>query len=338
MAHALVTGASGFIGHHLVKLLSERGDEVTCLVRRQSNRSGVEPFNPNYAVGDVTDLESVRRSLHGIDVVYHLAGLTKSLGAEALYHVNEEGSRNIARASAERDRPPVVVVASSLAAAGPSRSGTPRTESETPAPVSHYGKSKRAGELAGQAFSGQVPITVVRPPIVFGEGDKDGFELFRGIARFGVHLVPSFRDHDFSLIHADDLAFALTRAAERGSRMKPDDEEAGVYFAADEQTVSYAEFGRMVGRGLGRPRAVVLRTPGALIWTICSANELLSRVRRRAHILNLDKAREATAGAWACSPSRLRHDTGFRCELSLKERIDQTVDWYVREGWLKRRG
>ena len=98
MAHALVTGASGFIGHHLVKLLSERGDDVTCLVRRQSNRIGLEPFHPNYAVGDVTDLESVRRSLHGIDVVYHLAGLTKSLRAEALFHVNEAGTRNIARA------------------------------------------------------------------------------------------------------------------------------------------------------------------------------------------------------------------------------------------------
>ncbi len=93
----------------------------------------------------------------------------------------------------------------------------------------------------------------------------------------------------------------------------------------------------MIGRCLGRPHAWVVRAPGAAVWTLSAFNELVSQIRGRPHILNLDKAREATAGSWACSPALLQQDTGFRCGLPLEERIDQTVDWYVSQGWLQRK-
>ena len=261
MTHALVTGASGFIGHHLVKLLSERGQQVSCLVRRNSNRDGLEKFDPDYCIGDVRDLESMRRALHGVDVVYHLAGLTKSLHADDLLQVNQGGTRNVAMACSEMDQPPVLVIASSLAAAGPAPPDRPREESDPPEPVSAYGNSKLAGELAAREFASQVPITIVRPPVVFGEGDKDSFNLFQGISRLGIHLLPGLRDYPFSAIHADDLAAALTLAAERGERMVASQEVLGTYFAADPQPVSYGEFGRMIGRCLGRPHAWVVRAP-----------------------------------------------------------------------------
>ncbi len=190
MTHALVTGATGFIGHHLVQLLTERGQQVSCLVRRDSDRSGVEAFDPNYCVGDVTDLNSLRRAVHGIDVVYHLAGLTKSLRADELIRVNELGTRNVSLACAEMTHPPILVVASSLAAAGPAVSDRPRREIDPPRPVSVYGRSKRAGELAAREYAARVPTTIVRPPIVFGEGDKDGFNLFQGNLTIGHSSRP----------------------------------------------------------------------------------------------------------------------------------------------------
>lgn len=337
MTHALVTGATGFIGHHLVKRLSEQGHQVSCLVRERSNRSGLQPFDPKFCFGDVTDLPSLHRAMQGIDVVYHLAGLTKGLRAGDLMRVNELGTRNVARACAEVSTSPVLVIASSLAAAGPAPADRPRNESDPPTPVSKYGRSKLAGELAAREFLDRVRTTIVRPPIVFGEGDKDGFNLFQGIARFGVHLVPGFRDYQFSAIHAVDLATALSAAAERGRRLQPEDATAGTYFAADPQTFSYAEFGRMIGRGLGRPRAWVVRMPGPMLWSVSAVNEAVAQVRRRPHIVNLDKAREAVAGSWACSPAMLGQDTGFRCARPLAERIQQTADWYENQGWLRRR-
>jgi nucleoside-diphosphate-sugar epimerase len=275
--------------------------------------------------------------MHNIDVVYHLAGLTKSLHADELLQINQGGTRNVAMVCSEMERPPVLVIASSLAAAGPAPAGRPRTEIDPLEPVSAYGNSKRAGELAAREFAAQVPITIVRPPVVFGEGDKDSFNLFQGISRLGIHLVPGLRDYQFSAIHACDLAVALTLAAERGERMVAGQDVSGTYFAADSQSVSYGEFGRMIGRCLGRPHAWVVRAPGAAVWTLSAINEFISKLRGRPHILNLDKAREATAGPWACSPALLRHDTGFHCERTLEERINQTVDWYVSQGWLQRK-
>lgn len=337
MTHALVTGASGFIGQHVVKLLREQGQEVSCLVRADSNRCDLEAFHPNYCIGDVTDLDSLRRAMIGIDVVYHLAGLTKSFRSSDYFRINATGTRNVAQACSECDKPPILLITSSLAAAGPANTDRPRREEDALTPVSIYGKSKLAGEEAATEFADRVPITILRPPIVFGQGDVSMFNVFQVISQFGLHLTPGFRDHLYSSIHAADLASAMTIAAEHGSRIEPRREVSGVYFAADPQTVTYAELGRMIGRCLGRPNAWVVRPPKAAIWAMSVANEITSRVRRQPHILNLDKAREATAGSWACSTDLLSKETGFSCAYPLEDRINQTVDWYVSQGWLKRK-
>jgi nucleoside-diphosphate-sugar epimerase len=337
MTHALVTGATGFIGHHLVQRLSASGTTVSCLVRPTSDLSRIEPYAPRFVSGDVTNRECLRQALDGVDVVYHLAGVTKSLSSKRLHEVNEQGTRNVAAACADCAVSPVLVIASSLAAAGPAGEGKPRAESDVPHPVSAYGRSKRAGELAAHEFAGQIPTTIVRPPIVLGEGDQDGFKMFRPIARFGVHAVPSFTDHQFSTIHAEDLANALTTAAASGNRLTtcPDDEQ-GIYFAAADEVLSYADLGRLIGEVLGVRRVFVVRTPLPMVWMTAGANELFSQILRRPHILNWDKAREAAAGSWACSNRKLRLETGFAPAKSLRERLQQTAQWYKQQGWLKR--
>jgi nucleoside-diphosphate-sugar epimerase len=336
MTHALVTGATGFIGYHLVKYLSDRDTEVSCLVRSTSNRHRLESLGPRFVCGDVRDADCLVDALDGVDVVYHLAGLTKCLHASDLIKVNEQGTRNVAAGCARQATPPILIVASSLAAAGPAQDGRPRKETDPPAPVSHYGKSKRAAELAAREFASQVPTTIVRPPIVLGEGDRDGLAMYQTIANLRVHLIPSLGDHLFSVIHAEDLAAALVLAADRGQRSTTEDSAEGVYFATADETPTYAELGRSIGQVLGRPKAWMIRTPGAIVWGIASFNELVSQVLRRPHILNLDKAREATAGSWACSADKLRRDTGFAPAKPLRDRIEQTARWYITEGWLRK--
>ena len=103
----------------------------------------------------------------------------------------------------------------------------PRVEKDEVSPVSHYGRSKRAGELAVMDFASQVPTTIVRPPIVVGERDRDAFQWFQLIQKLGIHVTPGFSDHHYSLIHVDDLVSALMLAAERGSRLtgRADDDD-----------------------------------------------------------------------------------------------------------------
>lgn len=340
MARVLVTGASGFVGYHLVQALRARGDEIICLVRKTSRVEHLEPLGVRLAYGDVTDRDGLGPALAGAEVVFHAAGCTTALRRREYFAVNAEGTGRIAQACAEQASPPVLVVVSSLAAAGPSPGDRPRTEEDPPQPVSAYGKSKLAAEEKARRFAGRVPITIVRPPFVMGERDAKGVEVYRTVRRLGVHANAGLAVHRFSLIHAADLAQALILAAERGQRLRPAGEptqcpdSTGIYFAAADEHPSYLELGRWIAAEVGRPRAWMLRVPSPIVWLIGACNEVIGHLRGKPLALNLDKVREALAGSWVCSPQRAQHELGFRVAVPLVERIRQTARWYLEQGWI----
>src|SRR5688572_24591379 len=182
MRRSLVTGSSGFIGSHLVEALRSRGEKVRCLVRGTSRREILERLGVEFAEGDVTRPETLAAAVQGVDVVYNLAGLTCALRAEDQSQVNGTGVENLARACAACDVPPVHVLVSSVAAAGPAPRNRLRLESEPPRPISNYGRSKRAGELAAEKYADRVPTTILRPGAVFGERDRLMFPMFQSVA------------------------------------------------------------------------------------------------------------------------------------------------------------
>lgn len=336
MVRALVTGASGFIGGHLIQALAERGDRVAALVRKTSLCDALRQRCSQVFAGDVTDYESLRPAIAGADVVYHLAGST--VRPADFHRVNALGTENVARACAEQTSPPVLVICSSLAAAGPAPRGRVRTEMDRPIQVSEYGRSKRAGELAAQRLAARVPISVVRPPIVFGEMDKLTFLMFHSIARFGVHLIPSVGRPRFSMIHADDLSRLFILAAERGARLRsPEQNHApyqGYYFVACEEDPTYDDFGRMIAATVGRRRVATIHCCSTVVWMVAGCSELASRLTKQPTPLNLDKAWEMTSGSWICSAKRAIEELGFAVGAPLPDRLQQTTDWYRRQGWL----
>ena len=335
----LITGASGFIGGHLARRLELQGREIAGLVRPKSSTARLESPQMQLRRGDVTDIDSLRAAVADVDVVYHLAGVVKAVHYADYTRVNEQGVANLLKVCAERTTPPTVVLVSSMAAAGPAVGELPKLETEPAAPVSRYGRSKRAGELVAEQFADRVPITIVRPPIVFGEYDDACLNLFRPIRRFGIHLVPGFRTRRVSLIHADDLAAMLLLAADRGQRLAPlgatCDPSQGYYFAADSEMPSVGEMGRIIGEACGCRMVWVVPAPEAVAWCIGASNELVSRLRNTPSIVNLDKIREATAGSWICSVERARQELGFQVQHSLRERFRQTAEFYLNAGWMR---
>ena len=162
MAKVLVTGATGFIGEHLVAALAARGDAITCLVRNSSHTDSLLAQRARLVLGDVTDGKGLSAAVAGQQVVYHLAGCTRALKSRQFYEVNAQGVTHIARACAEQETPPILVSVSSLAAAGPAIGERPRVESDPPEPVSDYGRSKRSGEQAAESFAApRVPVKPV---------------------------------------------------------------------------------------------------------------------------------------------------------------------------------
>lgn len=335
----LVTGASGFIGPHLVRALCERGDRVTCLVRRSSDLSALEHTGAVFVYGDVTEATSLTEPISQIDCVYHLAGQTRAFHPDQFYAVNEGGTRALARACARRESPPTLVMVSSIAAAGPSDEAIPRREDDPPTPVSHYGRSKLAAERAAAEYASEIPVTIVRPAWVFGEGDRDTLELFRWVAR-GVHLVPVQPRRRYSLLHAADLANLLIQAAALGERRPPPDEEPappgkGVYFAASQERPTYVELGRLVADALGRHRIWTVSMPPLLTRVVAVCVEAKARLLRQPPgIVNPDKAREGLVGSWVCSAEKACGQLGFSTAFTLAERLRQTAIWYREQGWL----
>jgi len=337
MGKALVTGATGFIGPHLVRVLQRQGDEVVCLRRQRSDVSRLEPLGVQFAIGDVTDRESLTAAVAGVDVVYHLAGRTAGFNMRQYLDVNEGGTRNLLEACAAQPNPPVMIHVSSLAAGGVAPRTRLRIETDPPAPVSMYGRSKLASEAAARLFATRVPISIVRPPVVLGEGDRASLPLFRSIWRTRVHAVPGFARPRYSIIHATDLAEMMVATAARGERLKPASDDAtfydGVYYVAADEHVTWGELGRMIGEALGR-KPLVLPLPLTLVRGAALGAEGIARLRRKPMVFSWDKIREASAGSWTCSPEKAQRELGWKVGADLPTRLEETAAWYREQRWL----
>ncbi len=339
MAKVLITGATGFIGAHLAKVLRDAGDEIVCLRRPTSNVARLEEYDVEFVTADVTKADSLPAALNGVETVYHLAGLVKAFRRADFDHVNVAGTRNLLQAAATQPTPPTVVVVSSLAAAGPAPEDRPLTEQDLAQPVSLYGKSKLAAEEAAREFAADVPLSIVRPPIVFGEGDRDVFEMFKPIAQHGLHVVAGSGSGRFSLIYAGDLATAIHRVAQTGERVPTDGDVTtgtGQYYAAHQDHPRYTELGDIIGAALQQEKVRVLKMPLPIAWMAAGASEFFGRLRRKPQILNFDKIREARAGGWSCSAEKAKRQLSWSPAATLSERLEQTAQWYFDEGWLKR--
>jgi nucleoside-diphosphate-sugar epimerase len=333
----LITGASGFIGQHLVRQLIERGDRVSCLVRATSRLDELRSSGAQFIVGDATDRADIERALakSQAGVVFHLAGLVKALRPADFARVNAGGVEAVAAACAARAERPVLIIISSLAAAGPCAAGQPRGEGDSPAPVSAYGRSKLAGELAAARHAGEMEITIVRPPIVFGPGDRGVLEMFRPIAQRGIHVVPGRQERRVSLVHVADLVALLLLAAGEGERLRPDGTPGqGIYYIAALEDPTYAELGQAMAKALGRNRATVVRLPGPVMRLIGLCGDALECVRKRPGWVNSDKIAEALAGSWTCSSAKARRQLGWFPAATLADRLRETAQWYRQTGWL----
>lgn len=323
---ALVTGGTGFVGSHLVELLLAAGHEVTCLVRSAAKAEAMfTTRRPRLVQGALTDPQIIRLAGAGAEVVYHIAGLTSARSRAEFFAVNEG-----ATAALVRDLPRTVrrfVYVSSVAAAGPTRRGHPLLGTEHPRPVTQYGASKLAGELALRA--GDLPWTIVRPPAVYGPRDVEFLRVFR-LVRGPVFPVFGDGRQELTFIYVEDLARALLAVALTDATL------GKVYYATHDQVVDQRGFVTAVARAV-RPDGSVpafLPLPGlparAALWVTGTSAALAGR----ATVLTADKANELLAEAWTCSSAPLERDAGWHATHDLASGIPRTAAWYRDQRWL----
>jgi nucleoside-diphosphate-sugar epimerase len=318
----LITGGSGFVGHHVVAECLRRGMPVRVLVRPTSRRDGLK--GAQIVVGDLANGKGLRRAVAGADCVLHLAGLVKALDPDEFFEVNAGGTARLLRACVRAERPPRrVVLVSSLAAAGPGRFGRPLVEDDPPRPVSWYGRSKLEGERLALASSGPVEVTVVRPPAVYGPRDSENatfLDTLRG--GFGIRFRGALER--LSLIEVGDLVEAILLAAEAPGA-------AGrTYFVCHPEILGLEDMLRAMADALGvTPRFLTL--PGGVVRLAGALSHAYGRIVGRPQMLSLWKVPELLARDWSCSPARAARELGFKARTGVSEGIPRFVKWYLDE-------
>jgi dihydroflavonol-4-reductase len=314
MAKAVVTGASGFVGSHLAERLLARGWEVVAALRPSSSFRWLEGL----AVRRL-DVEFARPfRLPPCDAVFHAAGRIRGAALEEF----REGNRDLAVRTLEASDTGRFVLVSSLAAQGPH----PCAEEGLPsAPISRYGTSKREGELAVLERAGTTPVTVIRPPVVYGPRDFGLLDLFKAVSS-GVRPVIGGPKR-VSLVHARDLAEGIALAAE-----KP--EGAGeLFYVSNEDALEMSGILKAAERVLG-VRALPLPVPDRVLRGWGALSESASRLLGRTPMLGRDKALEMTQSHWCCSPAKAARVLGWKARIPLEQGLEETIGWYRERGLL----
>jgi dihydroflavonol-4-reductase len=323
----LVTGATGFIGSHLVEKLVAEGEEVRCLVRPTSNLRWIQHLPVDTFVGDLFDSQSLDKALQGVRIIYHVAGVTKATRKRDYWRGNVEAtSRFLETACRTRNAIERFVYVSSQAAVGPSLNGTPVDEATLPHPIDIYGRSKKAAEDLCRAYSNELPVTILRPVAVYGPRDLDTFAFFRWIGR---GIIPMFGSDTkkIALVYVKDLVEGIVLASRRTEAI------GQVYFLSNQTATSWEEL-FSVATVLGEKRMKKWVFPNFSIYLVAAAAEPMAFLTGKAVLYNFEKARELAQTNWSCDPSKARRELGYEAKTPILDGMRETFEWYKREGWL----
>ena len=321
--NTLVTGATGFVGGHLVDALLAQGHLVSALVRNPAKAEGIARRGVTIIAGDLDRPEGLADACRSHDAVYHLAGLIAGRNQAEFDAVNRDGTARLVAAAVQAGTPRLVLV-SSLAAGGPTTPGHPLTGGEQPRPVTQYGRSKLAGEAVVRASS--LDWTIVRPPAVYGPGDREMLRVFKAAA-LGIAPVFGSGSQQLSLVFGPDLADAIVAAGSTRAT------SGGTYYACHPEILTSRRLVELAGAAAGkRPRVVGIPDPvaRAILWVTDRA----ARLANQATVLSYDKAAEFFAPAWLADPTPLAAATGWMARHDFVHGSRLTVEWYRRHRWL----
>ncbi len=323
---SVVTGANGFVGSHLVDLLLEKGNEVRCITRKSSNLRWLENKDVKIFDCGLFDKEGLKEALDGADYLFHVAGVVKAKKPEGYFKGNVETTKTLFDALTElNSKIERVVIISSQTAAGPSLDNQAVNEETKPHPITNYGRSKLEQERLAQSYMDKFPVTIVRPPAVYGERDTEIFLVFRTFKQ-GLLTLIGFDDKKLSLVHAEDLVNGIYLSATK-------EEAVGqTYFIGSEEYYGWDQVGDEMAKAFGK-NAFRLRLPHTLVYSVAGIAEFLSIFSSKAATFNIEKARDFVQKAWTCDVSKAKRELGYSQKVSLEAGIKRTIDWYKEMKW-----
>jgi nucleoside-diphosphate-sugar epimerase len=307
MEHTIaLTGATGFIGNRVARRLVANGCKLQALTRTASDQSRLSGLNIHWVEGALEDLGSLKRLVHGVDAVIHCAGAVRGATQAHFDRLNIDGVARLVQAVSEQHPVPRFLLISSLAAREPE--------------ISPYASSKRQGEVALTAKSGQIPWTVFRPPAVYGPGDREMLPLMRWMAR-GIAFVLGSGETRFSMLYVDDLAEAIRHW------LLDDRPQEQVFELHDGHPGGYS-WQDVIGtvERLAAKRVRRVYVPIAGVRVAATLNFIAARTLGYQPMLTPAKLRELRHPNWVCENTAITRETGWRPRVSLEDGLRRTLD------------
>ena len=309
-----VTGATGFVGTHLVRELADAGWTVRALTRRPVPAPETHPEGVTWIRGTLENEAALQELLAGSHAVVHCAASIKALDAEGFHKANAEGTERVAKIAASMPAPPKFLYMSSVAARRPD--------------ISDYAASKRAGEMALAGLSDKLTWWALRPGAVYGPGDKETLTMFR-MAAARIAALPGGGEGHVSLIHVSDLVAAvlalLDAPVEGGAVFEVDDGREGGYTLR----ALYETLGEHLDR-----RALYVPVPKPVLTAVAYCNATVAKLTRKPAMLAPGKVREIYHDDWATDSTAIRQATPWRPKIGAREGLRTTLSWYKSQGLL----
>jgi dihydroflavonol-4-reductase len=324
---ALVTGATGFIGTHLVRNLVYKGRSVRCLIRRNSNKKKLESVPVELFYGDLLDKQSLEQATRGIDIIYHLAGEVFSCSKRRYYEVNLGGLNNLLAACLKNSVGKIIHF-SSNACVGPNPDKKSPVNENTPCrPIVPYGKSKLEGEHAIKRFSEKfgLPVVIIRPTVVYGPGVSQSSRVFMflNLINRGLFRIIGDGENLISLCYIDNLIHGVSCAENEAKA------EGQLYFISDEKPHSIKEIAEVLAAEEGKK----LSSAGLPVWAayfLSMGLMIPSKLLGFNSPLTLSSIKELNNN-WFVDIKKAKDELGYEPIISFEEGIRSTVNWFKNE-------
>lgn len=322
-----LTGASGFLGSHTAKELIRRGHHVVALVRKTSRTEALRSLKIKLVEGSLPQT-GLEQHLEGADAVIHIAGIVKALSKAEFHRVNAQGTASLVDAILATKQPPkTVLYVSSIAALNPSRDGDDFClPSEDCHPLTFYGQSKLAGEFQMKKLEGSLRTLILRPPVIYGPGDRELLKIFKA-HRWGIAPLLGNGANRLSVCYVTDVSRAIADLVESPATT------VRIFCVDDGEIHTWRSFSRTLGAVMGR-RAIPLPLPSFLFYAGAALNQAWSQITRRADVFTLNKILEMRQKSWRCGYRQMAA-LGWRPETCLKDGLARTLDYYRAQAGLK---
>lgn len=324
---AVVTGASGLVGSHLVDNLLSKGFKVRCILRKSSSLKWLEGKKVDIINSGLFEREGLRKAFKDAAYIFHVAGVVKSKTPEGYFEGNVDSTRTMLEVASENSSTlKKFLVVSSLTVTGPALNGKPVDENTICNPITTYGKSKLEQEKVALSYKDKLPVTICRAPAVYGERDTEIFIYFQTFSK-GLTTTIGFDKKELSLIHVVDLVEGLYKAA------VSEKSNGEIYFISSEKFYTWQEINAITSKLLNK-KPIIIKVPHFLVYTIATVAQFFAMFSSKPATLNIEKAKDITQQYWICDTSKAIKDLGYKQNIQVEEGIKRTVEWYKQMNWI----